>query len=212
MTDGVSLPTQIGPYRNRILGLRVMAVGELLDHPGNWRKHPPAQEAGLDAIMRRVGVLDVIRYNEPTHRIWDGHLRKKLFGADPHTPVLVLVTDLSEEEEAVALVTFDAITGMARADAEALLALLRLVQDAPVLAGDEGAQELLHLVAKQHGVRLDTAAEGQDPGADLDHAAELRAKWDTASGQLWEIPSHSVPDQAHRLLCGDSTDVVFLIK
>jgi DNA modification methylase len=202
-----ALPTQIGPYRNRILGLRVMPAGELADHPRNWRKHPPAQEQGLDAVMRQVGVLDVIRYNEPTNRIWDGHLRKKLFAADPQTPVIVLVTDLSEEEEAVALVTFDAITGLARADTEVLLALLRLARDAEVVAGDEDTLELLHLVAKQYGVSLDEARGGQDPGADLEHAAELREKWGTRRGQLWEIPSLTVAGKNHRLLCGDSTSL-----
>jgi hypothetical protein len=69
VSDGVSLPSQIGPYCNRILGLRVMPVSELVDNPRNWRKHPPAQEAGLDAVMRQVGVIDVVRFNEPrAHR------------------------------------------------------------------------------------------------------------------------------------------------
>ena len=45
----------------------------------------------------------------------------------------------------------------------------------------------------------------QDPGAEVDRAEELRAKWDTARGQLWEIPSLSVSGRCHRLLCGDST-------
>lgn len=44
-----------------------------------------------------------------------------------------------------------------------------------------------------------------DPGAEVDRAEELRAKWQTASGQLWEIPSLSVAGKCHRLLCGDST-------
>jgi DNA modification methylase len=183
-----------------------MPAGELLDNPRNWRKHPDAQAAGLDAIMRQVGVIDVVRWNEPTGRLWDGHLRKKLFGADPQTPVVVLVTDLNEEEEAVALATFDSITGMARADSEALLALLHLAQDSEVLEGDAAALDLLHLVAKQHGVTLDETP-GEAAEADVDHAAELREKWGTTPGQLWEIPSKSLPGQAHRLLCGDSTDV-----
>ena len=88
-----SLPTTIGPYRNRIIGLRVMPVGALLDNPRNWRRHPDAQKSALDAVMRQVGVIDVVRYNEPTNRLWDGHLRKDLFGADPATPVIVLVTE-----------------------------------------------------------------------------------------------------------------------
>ena len=206
MTDGVSLPSQIGPYRNRILGLRVMPAGELADNPRNWRKHPPAQEAGLDAMMRQVGVIDVVRFNEPTGRLWDGHLRKKLFGADPSTPVVVLVTDLSEEEEALALATFDPLAGLARADTEALLALLRLAQDAPLVEADESLQDLLHLVAKGHGLRLEDDIV-PDPGADLDHAAELRAKWGTECGQLWEIPSGTMKGNAHRLACGDCTDL-----
>jgi DNA modification methylase len=44
-----------------------------------------------------------------------------------------------------------------------------------------------------------------DPGPQLDRAAELHAKWGTAPGQLWLIPSKATPGKAHKLLCGDST-------
>lgn len=40
---------------------------------------------------------------------------------------------------------------------------------------------------------------------DLDCAEELRAQWDTALGQLWEIPSARTPGGVHHILCGDST-------
>lgn len=44
-----------------------------------------------------------------------------------------------------------------------------------------------------------------DPGADVDRAAELRKKWGTERGQLWIIPSKTAKGD-HRLLCGDSTN------
>jgi DNA modification methylase len=44
-----------------------------------------------------------------------------------------------------------------------------------------------------------------DPGAQIDKADELREAWQTERGQLWVVPSKSVPGKEHRLLCGDST-------
>lgn len=44
---------------------------------------------------------------------------------------------------------------------------------------------------------------GPDPGDDI--AAALQAKWHTAGGQLWEMPSTARPGGFHRLLIGDST-------
>lgn len=45
------------------------------------------------------------------------------------------------------------------------------------------------------------------------HAKAMMAKWGTAPGQLWEIPSRSAPGQVHRIFCGDCTreDVVRLL-
>lgn len=45
----------------------------------------------------------------------------------------------------------------------------------------------------------------EDPGAQIDKATELQEAWRTERGQLWVIPSKSVPGKEHRLLCGDST-------
>jgi site-specific DNA-methyltransferase (adenine-specific)/site-specific DNA-methyltransferase (cytosine-N4-specific) len=56
------------------------------------------------------------------------------------------------------------------------------------------------LLAEVGGIE-ETPAD--DPGPQVDRAAELQAKWGTALGQVWEIPSTSVKGRAHRLLCGD---------
>ena len=45
----------------------------------------------------------------------------------------------------------------------------------------------------------------EDPGPQTDRATELQAKWGTAVGQLWLIPSQATPGRAHKIACGDST-------
>lgn len=213
MAEEAALPKWIGPYRNRVIGLRVMPVSELLDNPRNWRKHPDAQKAGLDAVMRQVGVIDVVRYNEPTGRLWDGHLRKKLFSVDPSAQVVVLVTDLSEEEEAVALATFDPLAGMASGDRDALAALLDELKDAQVVIEDEALDSLMRRVASEANINWRAPADPPaDPGAAVDEHEALLAKWSVSRGQLWEIPSLTVPGRAHRLLCGDSTNADDVIR
>jgi site-specific DNA-methyltransferase (adenine-specific) len=63
-------------------------------------------------------------------------------------------------------------------------------------------QELAELLAD-----ADAAADaGETPEPELSRADELQAKWGTASGQLWTIPSLACAGKAHRLLCGDSTN------
>ncbi len=86
-------------------------------------------------------------------------------------------------------------------DEKTLLALLEQ-------AGDIGS---LGWNQDEFGILLDSVEipiegnDAQDPGPQEDKASELQVKWQTALGQLWLIPSKSMPGRCHRLLIGDST-------
>ena len=45
----------------------------------------------------------------------------------------------------------------------------------------------------------------EPPEPQIDRAEELREKWQTARGQIWEIASKTVVGKSHRVMCGDST-------
>jgi DNA modification methylase len=45
----------------------------------------------------------------------------------------------------------------------------------------------------------------EDPGPQIDKAAELQEKWGVSTGDLWIIPSKTA-DGEHRVICGDCTD------
>jgi DNA modification methylase len=104
----------------------------------------------------------------------------------------VVVVDLTEEESKVALATHDPLAMMATADQGQLLNLLQSTQ-----FEDRAVNDMLAALA--NGERLpDLTAPVDDPGPQIDRADELRQKWQTERGQVWEVGRH-------RLMCGDAT-------
>lgn len=103
-------------YRNRITRYDpAVPHHELTANPNNWRVHPRFQEQALEGVLDKVGWLGCALVNEHTGFVIDGHLRvAKAISED--TTVPVLYCDLSEEEEAIALATFDPIGALAVTD------------------------------------------------------------------------------------------------
>ena len=179
--------------RDRVKELRRVPASELRANPKNWRRHPPAQEAALRGVLEDIGFADAVIARETPDglELIDGHLRQEVMG-DQVVPVLIV--DVTEEEADKMLLTYDPLAMMAHADQDQLLHLLRDTQ-----FESKAVNDMLEAVA--NGERLpmpDLTEPVEDPGPQIDRADELREKWQTERGQVWEVGRH-------RLMCGDST-------
>ena len=180
--------------RNRIKELKHVPANTLIANRKNWRRHPPAQEAALRGVLDEIGFADALiaRETDAGLELIDGHLRQEVMGDQP-VPVLVL--DVTEEEAEKLLLTLDPLAMMAHADTDQLLELLR---DNPFES--QAVADMLEALV--NGERLpmpDLTEPVEDPGPQIDRADELREKWQTEQGQVWEIGRH-------RLMCGDNQE------
>jgi len=187
-------------WRNRIVGVGEEDPEQLCANPANWRIHPKAQQEALEGVLDEVGWVQQIVVNQRSGVVIDGHLRVSLAMRRKEPLVPVLYVDLDEREEALILATLDPLSAMAVADKGKLDELLRDVETSSV-----GVQTMLGELAKKAGLEYGGAELGDGPEADVDHAEELQQKWQVQPGQVWEIPSSSVLDRRHRVMCGDST-------
>lgn len=204
-------------FRDRVIGLVRADPSRLLDHPENWRIHPDAQATFLRGVLGDVGIAGValafiadenarravVRLKKPEARqawldaytgplmLTDGHLRKKTITQ----PIPTVVLDLTPEEARRALATHDTAGAMAETD----VAKLRAIVEGSGFDGDVLAR--LRAVVGPEVRPLDDDEE--EPVVPTD---ALVLKWQTAPGQLWVVPSLTVPGREHRLLCGDCRD------
>ena len=169
--------------RNRIKELRYVRAGSLRENERNWRRHPDFQRSALEAVLAEVGVADaLIAYERGDDLVLiDGHLRKDL-GDDVEWPVLVLDVDDAEADKLLA--TLDPLTGLAEADADVLEALLATVE-----TEDVALTKMLEELAENAGIVPELAPA---PEAQMDRAAELQEKWQTATGQVWGMGAYTV--------------------
>jgi DNA modification methylase len=186
--------------RDRVIELRRVRAKYLVPNPKNWRRHPKAQANALRALLGEVGIADALLVRELQDGrllLIDGHLRAETM-PDEEVPVLVL--DLDEAEADKLLLTLDPLAGMASADGERLDALLDSVR-----TDDPAIQALLDDLRAQEELLLENLNDLIDPEPHVDKAEELRRKWGTEAGQLWQAGRH-------RLVCGDSRDPDVILR
>jgi hypothetical protein len=118
--------------------------------------------------------------------------------------VEVEILDVTDAEANILLASMDPLAALAETSKGDLENLLREVQ-----AQDERVKEMLSNLAREHGIVELAAEPPEDPGPQLDRAAELQQKWQTSTGQLWLIPSKTVPPRQVVTCphCGSEQDV-----
>jgi DNA modification methylase len=181
-------------FRDRIKELRRVKAKNLLPNPKNWRVHSKIQVAALRGLLSEVGYSDALIARElPDGRLEliDGHLRAE---TTPDAIVPVLVLDVTEQEADRLLLTLDPLAAMAEADTGRIQALLETVR-----SDDEAVQELFKRTAGERLWRILHQQEIDEAGVAPERADELRQKWCTEVGQIWQ-------GGPHRIICADCTD------
>lgn len=113
------------PVRDRIKEFRRLRPSDLLENPSNWRYHPDFQRKAIRSVFGEIGMADaLLAYETPQGlTLIDGHLRLEELQDCDSVPCLVL--DLTDEEAAKLLATFDPIGDMAETDNKKLHELLK---------------------------------------------------------------------------------------
>lgn len=147
-------------WRNRIVGHGEESPEQLLANPSNWRVHPQFQGKALTGVLDQVGWVDSVIVNKITGFVVDGHLRVANAISEGATTVPVTYVELTAEEEAIVLATFDPITNLAVTDQEMYtkLAAEAQVEDAAtrammndIMLGNPGSTPDLDNLGNTHG-------------------------------------------------------------
>jgi DNA modification methylase len=171
-------------WRSRIVGSGEEAPERLLPNPANWRLHPALQQQAMGAVLEEVGWVQQVIVNRTTGHLVDGHLRVSLARSRQEARVPVVYVELTAEEEALVLASFDPISAMAIPDEEKIHALL-----SGLTVGDDALLGMLQNIAP-----VDAPAPWL---TDPDDLPEPTGEPITRPGDLWVLGEH-------RLLCADA--------
>jgi hypothetical protein len=138
-------------YRNRIVGMGMAEVDQLVANPKNHRIHSHSQEEAIDTVLDQVGWVSGIIVNRYTGFVVDGHGRILLAIQKGERTVPVQWVELTEEEEDIILASFDALGRMASTDAAKAK---RLMEDVRSREGEK-VQGLMADIAQRQALKLD---------------------------------------------------------
>ena len=185
-------------------------IADLKPDPRNARKHNPRNIGMIRDALGQVGaarsiVIDedniILAGNGVIEAAADAGIeRVQVVDADGETIIAVRRSGLTAEQKRKLALYDNRAAELAEWDVEQLVADLGDGLDFEGVFGEDELQAILEQAA-------DDLLKGnaEPPEAQPDRAEELRGKWQTERGQVWEIPSATAKGKCHRLMCGDST-------
>ena len=175
----------------------LVSVSRLTPHPRNPRK---GSAEAIDESIRANGFYGAVVAQKSSGYILAGRHRVERATAAGIATVPVIWADVDDETALRILAADNRTSDLAGYDEQKLAELLESVKsESGELAGTGFSQEALDEILDQAAKALlaqNPVVETDAPP--IDRAEELREKWKTERGQLWQIGKH-------RLLCGDST-------
>jgi DNA modification methylase len=182
------------------------AVWVRLDELKPWAKNPRKNDKAVDPVVdsiRAFGFGAPILARKANSEIIAGHTRFRAAQKLGLERVPVRFLDLDEERAHLLALADNRIGEVAVWEDAALGAVLAELKESGVELDVTGFAE--HEVEKL--LRLVGAQPTGDESEALETAPEkLQAKWATALGQTWLIPSQTVRGGGHRLRCGSSIE------
>lgn len=112
-------------WSTKIVRVEKVDPKTLHPHPKNFRIHPKNQRKAFSQIVDKIGFIACVTANINTRRVINGHLRVEEALRRRQPLIDVEWVDLTEEEERLALVTFDPISEMAEIESPGLASLLQ---------------------------------------------------------------------------------------
>lgn len=114
-------------WANRIIEQGEASPAALVANPRNWRVHPDNQKAAMRDVLNEVGWVTSVIVNRASGFIVDGHLRAAIAAERGELTIPVQYVDLTDDEEALILATFDPLSALATRDNELLAELLAYI-------------------------------------------------------------------------------------
>ena len=188
---------------------KAVPITALSGHPDNPRKHPDANKQAIAGSLRKYLQRKpvVVNLTPAGLRLEAGHgVYGEMLAAGSQYIACTIVEDDPVTE--LGFMLADNRSGdLSEDDPEKLAPVLRQLIDAgedveEIGWDDDAVRELLGDEEEDQGGN-DSSPDEDTP---VNRADELQKEWQTERGQVWEIPSVSVPGQCHRVVCGDSLD------